>query len=192
MTVVPVLIGQAFSPEGAWQTSHSPFPTLPVVTFLGYGCRKKIPQNTSLILTSFLVVLPAAERAEAGFFGLLPVWRAAGSRRPEEQQAEPAGRQLVEPQPQTRILRDSRIGEFSLTRSPPAHIHLCNPASPTAGSDAGVHQTPGSAARHDPPDRHGAEVDPAVAHLSVKQLISSLSEGIRNKHFGNFGAQYFQ
>lgn len=53
---------------------------------------------------SSLLTLPAAERAAPGLLGLLPVRRAASSRRPEEQQAEPAGRQPVEPQPQARIL----------------------------------------------------------------------------------------
>lgn len=69
---------------------------------------------------------PAAERASPGLFGLLPVRRAAGSRRPEEQQAEPAGCEPVEPQPQIRILRDSRIGEFLSPLCPPALLAVAN------------------------------------------------------------------
>lgn len=54
----------------------------------------------------------AAVRAPSEHHGLLSVQRSPGSRRPEEQQAESAGRQPVEPQPQTWTLWNTDLCEF--------------------------------------------------------------------------------
>lgn len=64
-----------------------------------------------------------AEHAASRRSSLLTLWCDAGSRRPEEQQAEPAGCQPVEPQPQARILRHSRLSECVLRWQPHGFSH---------------------------------------------------------------------
>lgn len=60
-------------------------------------------------------LVPAAEYTASGCSGLFPVWCPVGSWGPEEQQTEPAVCQPVEPQPQTRVLWDPDVGEFTHT-----------------------------------------------------------------------------
>lgn len=103
----------------------------------------------------------AAECKASGLAGLRPVCRPAGSRGPEEQQAEPARRQPMEPQPQARTLRDSDLGESTHTyATPTCRLRRLKAGRtsgersrgdwpclvPTLGSDPGVHQAPGSTA----------------------------------------------
>lgn len=114
----------------------------------------------------------AAEHTASRGSGLFLVRRPVGSRRPEQQQAEPAVRQPVEPQPQTRLLRDPDVGEFTCSRAaltfkPPLCGCLITNLAP--GPDPGEHQTAGPAARHDPPDRRRPEAGPAVPHLSLSR-----------------------
>lgn len=59
----------------------------------------------------------AAEHTTSRCSSLFLVWCLVGSRRPEKQQAEPALRQPVEPQPQTWLLWDPHVGEFTCRRT---------------------------------------------------------------------------
>lgn len=120
-------------------------------------------------------LVPAAEHTASGCSGLFPVWCPVGSWGPEEQQTEPAVYQPVEPQPQTRVLWDPDVGELTHTH----RSRLCQlgqdswidpPSAPppisALGSDTGVHQTPGPATWHDPPNGRGPETGSAVPHLN--------------------------
>lgn len=61
----------------------------------------------------FKLLVFAAEHTTSRCSSLFLVRCLVGSRRPEEQQAEPAVRQPVEPQPQTWLLWDQDVGEFT-------------------------------------------------------------------------------
>lgn len=118
--------------------------------------KKKLPQNPLVCFADDVRLFPAAEYSASGRSGLFPLWSPAGSWGPEEQQTEPAVCQPVEPQPQTRLLRDPHVGGFTRTHTHTHHSRLCqlgqdswiDPPSPSIsapGSNTGVHQTPSPA-----------------------------------------------
>lgn len=79
----------------------------PVKVYEG-NISETFPSSAHIFPHSFPGLL-AAERAASKRPGLLPLRGPAGPRRPEEQQAQSAVHQPVEPEPQARTLRDASL-----------------------------------------------------------------------------------
>lgn len=101
------------SAEMRWDKTRNTKKHLQTTSTLGWLCWWCVTVSWSVM--QWLV--PAAEHSASGCSGLFPVQYPVGSWGPEEQQTEPAVCQPVEPQPQTRVLWDPDVCEFTSSHS---------------------------------------------------------------------------